>query len=101
MDFNQGENSMTTLNEATIEQLEAQLALCKLKVATELAKNRQARLQEGNALLADAVKKFELALTEAESIADKYGLSFNIYPSYGMGGSYSSEDGWTSSSNNC
>jgi hypothetical protein len=92
---------MTTLNEATIEQLEAQLELCKLKEATELAKNRQARLQEGNKLLADAVGKFELALAEAQSIADKYGLSFNIYPSYGMGGTYYSEDGWTSSSNNC
>jgi hypothetical protein len=92
---------MTTLNEATIEQLEAQLALCKLKEATELAKNRQARMQEGNALLAAAVEKFELALSEATQIADKYDLSFSIYPTYGMGGTYEGDYGWTSSSNNC
>lgn len=41
-----------------------------------------------NAKLAELVKAFETALSEAEAFADEHGLSFYISPAYGMGGRY-------------
>jgi hypothetical protein len=38
--------------------------------------------------LAKHVAAFELSLAAAVKVADEHGLSFSIYPAYGMGGSY-------------
>ena len=67
--------------------------------------------EEAVKALADKVKEFNEALSEAESIADKYKLSFSISPAYGMGGTYDDdpeervgedwESSWESSSANC
>lgn len=52
--------------------------------------------------LDDAVSRFESALSEAESIANKHNLEFSISPAYGMGGSYNGEEGeWHASSESC
>ena len=66
--------------------------------------------------LAEAVNKFEEALSEAESIANKFGLDFSISPAYAMGGRFygagdededktdeygDPEFGWSASSNSC
>ena len=72
--------------------------------------------REASAKLSELVSQFESALSQAESLADEYGLEFSIEPSYGMGGTYvgkallededswySSDDeyGWMSSSQSC
>jgi|GEM_PF-3761306 seryl-tRNA synthetase len=72
--------------------------------------------REGAEKLANAVQRANDALQEATNIADKYGLSFNFGPAYGMGGTYygrenadydesdyydSDEQGWVSSSEQC
>jgi len=66
--------------------------------------------------LAEAVSKFEDALSEAETTAEKYGLEFSIEPAYGMGvffegsgdndsestNNYGDRDfGWFASSQSC
>lgn len=50
--------------------------------------------------LAKIVSEFEDKLAEAERFADEHNLSFDIYPDYGMGGTYSNGS-WSSSSNSC
>ena len=72
--------------------------------------------EEANKLLASKVAEFEAILTEAEEIADAYGLSFNVKTCYGAGADFygrgtiadpeaewesSNENGWSSSSANC
>ena len=44
--------------------------------------------KDAAAALAAKVKEAEAALTEAENLADEYGLEFHFSPSYGMGGYY-------------
>lgn len=52
--------------------------------------------------LEEKVNAFHTALAEAEAIANKHNLSFNIYPAYGMGGTYDGEEGeWSPSSQGC
>jgi hypothetical protein len=73
--------------------------------------------EEANRLLASKVKEFKLALSEAEDIADAYGLYFSIRPTYGAGASFSGRgtienpeadwessdesNGWSASSTSC
>ena len=46
--------------------------------------------------------KIEDAIREAEAFADKHELSFNLYPTYGMGGEYNGQTNeWEPSSQNC
>lgn len=67
-------------------------------------------------LLAARIEEFNEALRKAQEIADENGLTFHIYPSYGMGGiyegkGYCDDDGeegrareegiWLASSNSC
>lgn len=52
--------------------------------------------------LEEKVNAFNTALAEAEAIANKHNLTFNIYPAYGMGGTYDGEEGeWSPSSQSC
>lgn len=52
-----------------------------------------------NAKMKELVDKFNSALKEAQDFADEHNTWFSIYPEYGMGGSYSGEDGqWRPSS---
>ena len=44
--------------------------------------------EEAVGALADKVKEFNKALSEAVELADNHGLEFDIYPTYGMGGYY-------------
>lgn len=61
-----------------------------------------AKRKNGEAELEEKVSAFESALAEAERIADLHGLEFNIYPAYGMGGSYNGQTGdWSPSSESC
>lgn len=73
--------------------------------------------EEANKLLASKVKEFALALSEAEDIADAYGLDFSINPTYGAGASFTGRNaienpeaewessdgsnGWSASSTSC
>lgn len=75
--------------------------------------------QEANAKLAELIKTAENAISEAESLADEFGLSFSSpIGAYGMGGWYygkgteenqgenwdssdDDSDGWQSSSASC
>lgn len=46
--------------------------------------------------------KIDAAISEAISHANEHNLDFSIYPAYGMGGTYSGEDGeWYPSSESC
>ncbi len=57
---------------------------------------------EARDTLSKLVDEFESKLAEAESLADKHNLTFNIYPTYGMGGQYNGEAGeWNPSSESC
>lgn len=38
--------------------------------------------------LSQALKEMNEALERAKKIADEFGLTFSMYPTYGMGGSY-------------
>lgn len=75
--------------------------------------------EAAKAELKEKVDAFEAALSEAEALADKYGLEFTIQPAYGMGGAYTGKGdseqteqryyddygdgawGWFSSSESC
>jgi len=73
--------------------------------------------QEANAKLAELIKTAETAISEAETLADVFGLTFSSpVGAYGMGGDYygkgttdypaeewypSTDDGWQSSSASC
>jgi hypothetical protein len=63
--------------------------------------------------LSDVVDGINRAISEAEKIADEYGLSFSLEPAYGMGGyyygtgnpelegRYAPDQGWNPSSTSC
>lgn len=68
--------------------------------------------QEAAAKLAELVKAFNVALTEAEEFATEHKLSFDISPCYGAGATFDgadvgsenyqgNEDGWYASSQSC
>ncbi len=67
----------------------------------EVAPINQNELKKANADIARLVETASISLKSATEIADEYGLSFSFCPAYGMGGTYSGDSGWNSSSQNC
>ena len=72
----------------------------------EVAPINQNELKKANADIARLVETASISLKSATEIADEYGLSFSFCPAYGMGGTYmggtySGDGGWNSSSQNC
>jgi hypothetical protein len=66
--------------------------------------------EEAMKLLSAKVEEFKKVLAEAEAIADEHELRFDIYPAYGMGGTYEGGEpksswnynhGWNPSSESC
>lgn len=78
---------------------------------------RKLTQQEASAQIANLIRSAEAKISEAEKIADEYGVSFSWDgPSYGMGGWYTgksekpewadsdweaSDEGWSASSQSC
>lgn len=56
--------------------------------------------EKNEEILNEKVKKFEKNLKEAEAFAKETGMSFSIYPAYGMGGRFE-EGKWESSTASC
>lgn len=69
--------------------------------------------QQAAEKLSELVTEIHQKLTEATTLADEHGLEFDLYPAYGMGGTYygagheriggyyGPEQGWNSSSQSC
>lgn len=55
---------------------------------------------KANKIIAEKIATAYQLIKECENIADKYGLSFAMEVSYGMGGTYESGS-WQSSSQSC
>lgn len=60
------------------------------------------KVKDARSLLALKVREIDAQVSECETLADKYNLSFRMEPCYGAGATYDGEEAeWFASSEQC
>jgi hypothetical protein len=84
-----------------IDEKIAELQQTKARLLESLKLDRESQAKKAHALIAVCLDSAKQSLLEAQNIADAAEVSFYFAVDYGMGGTYTKGNGWSSSSNGC